>query len=189
MPDASPVNYYDSSSIGAVTEADQSRLYYHRPLGDGDVISYEFLYEPGQVMVAPGDRPPGVPPRAAGRQAALDDPGGNDLSGLPADNAIDEPANRRGPAPLPLEARPVERLEAGARGRSRSRSSSTASRSYERPMEPTLGRQFGLFHYKDQTSSQVRNVVLKGNWPEPIPDRLRTDLAAIEPLGRTLARR
>ena len=27
--------------------------------------------------------------------------GGNDLSGLPADNAIDEPANRRGPAPCP----------------------------------------------------------------------------------------
>ncbi len=28
---------------------------------------------------------------------------------------------------------------------------------YERPLEPTLGRQFGLFHYKDQTSAQVRN--------------------------------
>ena len=30
--------------------------------------------------------------------------GGTDLSGLPADNAADEPANRRGPKPIPLKA-------------------------------------------------------------------------------------
>ncbi len=103
MPDAASVNYYDASSAGAVTEADQSRLYYHRPLGDGEAITYEFLYEPGQVMVHP----------AIDRVAFLLEPkgvmlhwmtdGGNDLSGLPADNAIDEPANRRGPTPLPLK--------------------------------------------------------------------------------------
>ena len=76
--------------------------------------SYEFLYEPGQVMVHP----------AIDRLAFLLEPegvkvhwmtaGGSDLSGLPADNAADEPANRRGPKRAPAEARPVERRQAGA---------------------------------------------------------------------------
>ncbi len=42
-----------SGELPAATEANQSRLYYFRPLHDGDTISYEFLYEPGQVMVHP----------------------------------------------------------------------------------------------------------------------------------------
>ena len=75
MPDTSTVNYYDSSSIGTVTEADQSRLYYHRPLRDGDVITYEFLYEPGQVMVHPALDRLAFLLEPGGRQAPLDDLG------------------------------------------------------------------------------------------------------------------
>ncbi len=180
MPDTATVNYYDPTNAGSVTEADQSRLYYHRPLGDGDAITYEFLYEPGQVMVHP----------AIDRMAFLLEPdgvklhwmtaGGNDLSGLPADNAIDEPANRRGPSPLPLKPGQWNAVKLAVSG-GRVAIELNGQAVYERAMEPTLGRQFGLFHYKDQTSAQVRNVVLKGNWPESIPDRLRTDLAAVSP--------
>ncbi len=103
LPDPSGVNYYEPGQVTGAVEADQSRLYYHRPLADGDVVTYEFLYEPGQVMVHPSlDRlafllePEGV--RLHWMTA-----GSNDLSGLPADNAIDEPASRRGPARLPLK--------------------------------------------------------------------------------------
>ncbi len=75
LPDATTVNYYDPTSTGSVTEADQSRLYYHRPLGDGDAISYEFLYEPGQVMVHPAIDRLAFLLEPGGCQAALDDLG------------------------------------------------------------------------------------------------------------------
>jgi hypothetical protein len=180
MPDTTTVNYYDPTNSAAVTEADQSRLYYHRPLGDGDVITYEFRYEPGQVMVHP----------ALDRVAFLLEPegvklhwmtaGGNDLSSLPADNALDEPANRRGPSPLPLKPGQWNAVKLALSG-GRVAIELNGQAVYERAIEPTLGRQFGLFHYKDQTSAEVRNVVLKGNWPESVPERLRTDLAATGP--------
>ena len=148
---------------------------------------YEFLYEPGQVMVHP----------AIDRLAFLLDPagvkvhwmtsGGNDLSGLPADNAVEEPANRRGPRPIPLKPGQWNAVKLALKG-------DRIAIELERPADlrapagATLGRQFGLFHYKDQTSSQVRNVVLRGNWPERYPDRLRADLAATTP-RRTRPRR
>ena len=53
LSDTATVNYYDPESAGSVTEADQSRLYFFRPLRDGYVVSYEFLYEPGSVIVHP----------------------------------------------------------------------------------------------------------------------------------------
>ncbi len=189
-PNTTTVNYYDPTNAGSVTEADQSRLYYHRPLGDGDAITYEFLYEPGQVMVHP----------ALDRLAFLLEPGGiklhwmtsggNDLSGLPADNALDEPASRRGPGPLPLRPGQWNAVKLAVSG-GRVAIELNGQAVFERALEPTLGRQFGLFHYKDQTSAQVRNVVLKGNWPESIPDRLRTDLAAVSPsaIGDDASRR
>ncbi len=106
--------------------------------------------------------------------------GGNDLSGLPADNALDEPASRRGPGPLPLKPGQWNAVKLAVSG-GRVAIELNGQAVFERALEPSLGRQFGLFHYKDQTSAQVRNVVLKGNWPESIPDRLRTDLAAVSP--------
>ncbi len=142
-------------------EADQSRLCYFRPLLDGDTLSYEFLYEPGQVMVHP----------ALDRLVFLCEPGGvrlhwmtdlsSDLSGLPADNAVDEPGNRRGPKELPLK--PGEwnaiKLSVDAGKATLELNGQTI---YERALEPGLSRQFSFFHFKDQTAAQARNVVLRG---------------------------
>ncbi len=184
LVDTKAVNYYDTESAGSVTEADQSRLYYHRPLRDGDVLTYEFRYEPGQVLVHP----------AIDRLAFLLEPGGvklhwmtaggNDLSGLPADNAVEEPANRRGPTPIPLKAGEWNTLkvviDAG-----KVKIDLNGQPIYERTLEPNLGRQFGLFHYKDQTEAQARNVVLRGGWPETVPIRALTDLTAENPPAST----
>ncbi|MHB1556493.1 MAG: DUF1583 domain-containing protein [Isosphaeraceae bacterium] len=180
LPDPTAVNYDDASSLSGVAEAEQSRLYYHRPLGDGEVVTYEFLYEPGQVMVHP----------AVDRVAFLIEPGGvrlhwmttggTDLSGLPADHAIDDPASRRGPAALPLKAGEWNAVKLAIAG-GKVAIELNGQPVLERAIEPTLGRQFGLFHYRDQTSAQVRNVVLRGHWPASVPDRLRSDLATVEP--------
>ncbi len=190
LVDTTAANYYDAESAGSATEADQSRLYYHRPLLDGDAVSYEFLYEPGQVLVHP----------AIDRLAFLLEPegikvhwmtaGGTDLSGLPADNAAEEPANRRGPRPIPLKpgdwnsmklVLDADKVTIDLNGQT----------IYQRPLEPTLGRQFGLFHYKDQTSAQVRNIVLRGRWPATLTaDALagltwqHTSTAESEPIRR-----
>jgi tetratricopeptide (TPR) repeat protein len=167
------VRAVDSSD--SATEADQSRLYYHRPLGDGDVLTYEFLYQPGQVMVHP----------AVDRLAFLIEPegvklhwittGGTDLSGLPADNVADELENRRGPTSLPLKPGEWNAIRL-ALEKSKLTIDLNGRPIYERQLEPRLGRQFGLFHYKDQTSAQVRNVVLRGRWPEALPPELRGTL-------------
>jgi hypothetical protein len=162
------------------TEADQSRLYYHRPLRDGDAVAYEFLYEPGQVMVHPSvDRlafllgPDGV-------KVHWMTAGGGDLSGLPADNAVEEPANRRGPQALPLKPGEWNALKLALDG-DRVTLELNGQAIYERTMEPALGRQFGLFHYKDQTAAQVRNVVLRGRWPEALTQQQLADLLAPDP--------
>ena len=39
---------------------------------------------------------------------------------------------------------------------------------YERVLDPRNNRIFGLFHWKDRTAVEVRNVVLRGDWPETL---------------------
>ena len=155
------------SREGGTTEADQSRLYYFRPLRDGDVISYEFLYEPGQVMVHP----------ALDRLVFLCEPegvrlhwmttGGDDLSGLSADNVADDPEFRRGPIALPLEPGRWNAIKLSIDA-GKATLDLNGQTIYERPLEPSLSRQFGFFHYKDQTAARARNVLLRGRWPEAL---------------------
>ena len=160
-------NVVYSNTPNTGTEANQSRIYYFRPLLNGDSITYEFLYEPGQVMVHP----------AIDRLAFLLDEGGvrvhwmtvggDDLSGLPADNAAEEPANRRGPKPIPLKAGQWNGVKLSL-AQNNVTLELNGQTIYERPLESSLGRQFGLFHYKDQTTAQARKFVLRGKWPEAL---------------------
>jgi hypothetical protein len=180
LANTATVNYWDTESSGSVTEADQSRLWYHRPLRDGDVVMYEFLYEPGSMMVHPALDRLAFLLEPAGVQVHWMTAGGGDLSGLPADNAAEEPANRRGPRPIPLKPGQWNALRLSL-GADRATIDLNGQTVYERPLEPTLGRQFGLFHYKDQTAAQVRNIVLRGRWPEAIPAREQAGLAAEDP--------
>ncbi len=170
-------------SLESATEAAQSRLYYHRPLRNGDILTYEFFYQPGQVMVHP----------AIDRLAFLLEPegvrlhwmtaGSSDLSGLAADNVADEPENRRGPKSLPLKPGQWNAVKITL-DQSKLTIALEGQPIYERNLEPHLGRQFGLFHYKDQSKAQVRNVVLRGRWPASLPPDMFAGLVA-EPAGST----
>ena len=85
-------------------------LSYQRPLLDGEAVSYEFFYKPGDFDVSP----------ALDRVAFLLQPEGVrirwltegqwDWTGLATDNAVTEPLNRRGPRPLPLKANEWNRV-------------------------------------------------------------------------------
>ncbi|MFI5456257.1 MAG: DUF1583 domain-containing protein [Isosphaerales bacterium] len=180
LPGGTPRNNAYAESDGSGTEADQSLLSYFRPLLEGDALTYEFLYEPGQIIVHP----------AVGRLAFLLEPegvkvhwmttGGMNLSGLAADNAALEPGNRRGPTPLPLKPGQWNTLKLRFGG-GRVTLELNGQAIYDRAIEPAIGRQFGLFHFKDQTAAQARNIVLKGQWPEALSNEQLSGLTAPDP--------
>ncbi len=91
-----------------------------------------------------------------------------DWTGLKADNLVDEPASRRGPPQLPLKAGEWNAVTLRMIGDTVSLELNTTE-VYRRELEPTNERLFGLFHYKDRTFAQIRNVVLTGDCPGPWP--------------------
>jgi len=156
----------------------EGRLYYHRPLRDGDVLRYEFFYEPGEVAAHPAlDRlafllePEGV------KVHWMTDGPGLDWTGLGSGNVADEPGNRRGPARLPLKPGAWNAVQLSLAGDTAA-IELNGTTVYERALEPTNGRQFGLFHFKDRTAVRVRNAVLRGRWPETLTAEVLADLTA-----------
>ncbi|HUE70745.1 MAG TPA: DUF1583 domain-containing protein [Pirellulaceae bacterium] len=156
----------------------QGLLRYHRPLLAGDRLRYEFLYEPEKTMAHP----------AIGRTALLLEPEGVRLHwlvqrtnpthpDLDLRNAIDDPQQRRGPKELPLEVGNWNRVQLV-------RKDATVELSlndvlvYEFPLQPQEETRFGLFYYADQTEARVRNVVLRGNWPERLAEEDLANLLA-----------
>jgi tetratricopeptide (TPR) repeat protein len=159
-------------------EPTQSWLEYSRPMVDGDVIEYEFFYEPGAVAVQP----------ALGRLAFLLEPSGVRLhwithgpeaepSGLEVANVADEPACRRGIGPLPLKVKDWNRVALNVTDDA-VRLSLNGRTIYVRPMDPNDGRTFGLFHFKDRTEARVRAATLSGRWPESLSTDQLANLAA-----------
>ncbi len=106
--------------------------------------------------------------------------GPQDASGLPADNVADEPENRRGPAKLPLKPGEWNAIKMALNG-DRIALYLNGAAIHERELEPANSRQFGLFHDKQRTSVQVRNVELRGRWPEALTAVERADLAVLRP--------
>jgi hypothetical protein len=94
--------------------------------------------------------------------------GSHDRTGLPPDNTATEPKNRRGPAVLPLKPKTWNHIKLSLSGDTIAlRLNDTVI--YERPLEATNQRTFGLFHYADATALRVRNVIYRGNWPRRVP--------------------
>ena len=146
----------------------ESLLGYCRPLAEDGAIEYEFYYEPGASLVHPAlDRlaflltPNGV------RHHWITD-GRFDRTDVPPDNLFDEPQNRRGPAMLPLRAGDWNRLKLSLAGDTVSLQVN-GKLIYERALEVTNRRTFGLFSFADQTEVRVRNVVMQGDWPKTLP--------------------
>lgn len=155
----------------------QSRLYYHRPLLDGERMRYEFYYVPESVEVHP----------AIGRLAFLLEPDGVELhwmtdgeaeaAGLAPDNRVVVAGERRGPARLPLTPSDWNQVEV-ARTADVLTISVNSVAVYEHPLDTEHDALFGFFHDRDATEARVRNVVLSGDWPERVPEEWLADLAA-----------
>jgi hypothetical protein len=165
----------------------QSRLTYFRPLQNGEVVAYEFLYEPGKHEVHP----------ALGRLALMIEPNGVRIhwmtsgevewTGLSEDNATLEPLNRRGPRRLPLNPGQWNRVTLGLDNDTLKLTLNDVE-IYARKMEVDNSRRFSFYHDRSRTAVQVRNVVLRGSWPEYLTDEDKQNLLASRKPARDPAR-
>jgi hypothetical protein len=148
----------------------ESVLQYERPLSGNDAIEYEFEYQPGRVLVNPAlDRLVFVLDPSGVVVHWLTDADGNP-SALTSDNRQAEPANRRGPASLPLREGEWNRLKMALNG-DKVTVHLNGTEIYERTLEPSNRRIFGFFHDADQTEARVRTVRYRGAWPRTLPEQ------------------
>ncbi|MCA9057644.1 MAG: DUF1583 domain-containing protein, partial [Planctomycetaceae bacterium] len=146
----------------------QSILRYQRPLLEGESISYEYEYQPDAVEVHP----------VLGRLALLIEVGGvrihwltdgdREWTGLPEDNATLEPLSRRGGREIPLKAGEWNTVTL-SRADGKLLLTLNGTLIYERPVDFGGEMQFGLYRDRTRSAVRVRNVVLRGDWPESLP--------------------
>lgn len=154
----------------------QSALVYLRPLEDGDAVSYEFYYDPGEVVASP----------ALGQTAYLIEEGGvklhwitssgSALWGVDAANRVAAPKAGKPTLKPAAWNQATLRLDGG-----RVKIELNGQPVVDRPIEPGQGRNFGLYHDKTTSEARVRNVVLKGRWPLAFPAEALADLTALSP--------
>ena len=146
----------------------EAATYYQRPLLEDGVIEYEFFYEPDKANVHP----------ALDRLVFVLEPDGVHLHWLtdgafekgktPFDNLVEEPRCRRGPSQLPLKPKAWNRVRL-AIAADMAKVAVNDVEVYERAVELTNQRLFGLFHYTDRTEARVRSMVHRGAWPKQRP--------------------
>ncbi len=163
----------------------QSVLLYHHPIAEDAEISYDFFYTPGETHVHP----------ALGRIAFLLDDDGVKLHvltdfdseriGLRPDNAIDDPSHRRLEGKIKLKPKEWNRLQLRLVG-DEVQLILNGVDIYQSPVANWNQRQFGLFHYANQTDVRVRNVILRGDWPKNLPELKDQELSETKPstIGR-----
>ncbi|MGC1276478.1 MAG: DUF1583 domain-containing protein, partial [Planctomycetaceae bacterium] len=100
----------------------------------------------------------------------------SDWTGLSPDNAVDAPECQRGPDRLPLKSSDWNRVKLAIAGGTLQMTLNDVL-VFERPLAATDSRLFGLFR-DSETPSQVRNVILRGDWPERLDDATKVDLLA-----------
>jgi hypothetical protein len=161
------VDFQDDQPEPPRNQPEQS-IFYHRPMLEDGVVEYEFYVDPGKCMVHPQlDRlvfllePDGV-------RLHWQTDGPHDRSGVPFDNVTDEPQCRRGPTKLAIKPHTWNRARLEVVGDT-VKVSLNGELVYERPIEPTNQRFFGLFHYNDRTEARVRSITMRGDWPKQLP--------------------
>lgn len=144
----------------------QNSLRYERPLGDGESISYEFYYEEGKVEAHP----------SIGRIAYVLRPGGLHLHWMSAPNTswsipkgFEVPLPDAEGSPLPLNSGQWNRVQLKRTGNNLQIMLNDEV-VFDREPQTRLGDMvFGFFHNREQTTARIRNVVLRGPWPDQVP--------------------
>ncbi len=157
----------------------ETLLRYARPLAEDCEVEYEFYYDGSGTQVAP----------ALGRTAFLIEPDGLTLhritegkferSGLDPANATPVAADRRGP--LALKPKAWNKIKLATKG-DRVTITLNDAAIHEHQIKPGDTREFGFFHYADESEARVRNVRLTGMWPKAVARELmETQQTALAP--------
>jgi len=154
-------------------------LRYHRPMLEGGTIDYDFYYSPGTILTHPTLDRLAFLLRPDGVRIHWVTDGEHDRSNLSPTNVSDEPENRRGPEQLPLKSGDWNRLQLRLSGDTVTLSLNDQL-VYERELERTNQRTFGLFHFADESQARVRNIVWRGDWPRALPPLAEQELASDE---------
>jgi hypothetical protein len=168
MPSGGGLATTTDAVFGVPGSFQESVLQYHRPIFEDGAIDYQFFYQAGKTHVH----------SALDRLALLLEPEGvrihwltdaqYDRTGLDPANRAGEPSSRRGPAKLPLKDGDWNRATVSLKGNVVSLRLNDVE-VFERELEPSNNRVFGLFHFADQTDVRVREVTYRGNWPRAVP--------------------
>ncbi|MCA9048161.1 MAG: DUF1583 domain-containing protein [Planctomycetaceae bacterium] len=166
----------------ATAEPDaQSWICYHRPLRNGESIDYEFMHRPGRSVAHP----------SIGQVALMLEPDGvrshwiatswdKDVHQMEPSHVVTESSIQRSvPPTLPLKENEWNSLSVRLRDNTVI-VTLNGTVVCERPLEPYLSRRFGIFRWKNQ-SAEVRNLVMKGNWPQAVPSSPRDMLSPETP--------
>lgn len=154
----------------------ESLLQYHRPIDRHAEVEYEFYYEPGKTLVHP----------TLDRLTFLLEPDGvqihwvtdgrfNQIGTDPGNRSI-APRPQHGVAEVPLLPKAWNRLKLRVHGETVDVLLNDKL-ICERPLEADNQRTFGLFHFADRTEVRVRNIVMRGDWPQSLPQVSRQELA------------
>ena len=141
----------------------ENGIYYQRPLVEDSTVEYEFYYSPDKAMVYP----------MLDRLAVMLEPEGaklhwltdswHDKSGVKFDNLGDA----KGPK-VPLKVKQWNKAKLSVKGDTVT-VEVNGTVVFERAIEATNQRTFGLFHYSDRSEARVRNVYLSGSWSKQLP--------------------
>ena len=100
--------------------------------------------------------------------------------GLRHDNAIDDTEHRRLNGKIPLKPKEWNRLQLKLVG-DQVQLILNGVDIYQSPVASWNQRQFGLFHYANQTDVRVRNIILRGDWPKTLPELNEQELSENKP--------
>lgn len=149
----------------------EALIQYLRPLWDGEEISLEFYYEAGKFSLSPAIGTIAMDlskPQNVGLHWITS--GAKEWTGLGSKNlVIDEDAKQLGE--LKLKEKEWNSLAVRFEG-DQLVLKINGTDVYQRVWDKQARRQLGLFHDPTKFHVRVRNVILRGDWPEKLPKNL-----------------
>ncbi|MCG8650936.1 MAG: DUF1583 domain-containing protein, partial [Pirellulales bacterium] len=173
--------------IGAKHDQDEAAkpglLRYQRPLAAGDSVTYQFLDAGKETVVHPTVGRLAFLLESTGVRVRWITTGDLEWTGLKADNTALEPLNRRGPRPLPLKEGQwnTVRIELSDRKVLVTLNDQLV---YQRGLDPGAETQFGLYRPTRGAAVRVRQAVMRGDWPETLPQDFLDDPVALVATGK-----
>lgn len=157
----------------AALKNETAGIYYDRELDNHERVSYEFFYEPGKSLVHPAIGNLNLLLRPEGVHLAWSSslPIRSSRSGIAelvsAEELVGHTVKASGAAPLALKSGDWNQAELSLNGDELTLKINGQT-ALVRKLEPTITREFALFHYPRESDFRVRNIQLSGDWPKSL---------------------